>query len=334
MKKQTGPDAWEPVVKERTIELSLEISLPPGQYRYRILSYNVLGRVAAASEWVGLRVFAAKRPVVESLSPDTYYFDIPSKAVEITITGSDLVEEAGIYLAAKTGEARRMTPLSVSYSADETGIRAVFPTAELALVPYELVVTNPGGLQTRADFTAAFSRKTDMYVSLGYSPMLPLYGYIFDSFSKSFYPAGFYGRAGAVPFKRLWGFLGAEFTPQLMLMKTEGDNYTVTGYMPIFTVNGLYQYWFGNYTAAVNVRPGGGLVMITGIQYEHNDGSASEKVNILLPFVSAGVSVQWTIWRDLFMEAGAEYVQAFSKIGPVPGFVRVNIGAGWRWRYR
>jgi hypothetical protein len=331
IERQAGPGLWEPVVKERTNEFYLELSLPSGQYRYRILSYNILDRVAATSEWVGIRVFVAKQPVVEALNPGAYYFDIPAELVEITILGSDLGEEAEVYLAAKTGDGQRMMPLSVSYSADEKSIRAVFPTADLALISYEIVVTNPGGLQTRADFTAAFSRKRDITVSLGYSPVLPLYGYVFDSFSKSLYPAGFYGRVGVVPFKWLWGFIGAELTPQFTLMKTEADTYTVTGNMLTFTLNGLYQRWFRAYTMAVNLRLGGGLTAITGIRYEHNDGPESEKVNVLLSFINTGVSFQWVVWRDLFVEAGAEYIQSFSSISPLPGFVRLNAGAGWKF---
>jgi hypothetical protein len=331
IERQTGPDTWEPAARERTGELFIELSLPPGQYRYRILSYNVLGRVAASSEWVGMRIFVAKQPVVESLSPGAYHFDAPSETIAITIAGSDLSEEAELFLTEKAGAGRQIAPLSVSHGADERSIQAVFPTADLALALYEIVITNPGGLQARVDFAARFRRKTDIMVSLGYSPMLPLYGYVFDSFSNAFYPAGFYGRIGVVPFKRLRGFIGAELTPRLALMKTETTAYRVNGTMLALTLSGLCQYWFGNYATALNIRLGGGMAAITGIRYEHQDGSVSEETEAAFFFASVGASLEWAFRRGLFLEAGADYAQGFSPNSPWPGLVQLSLGAGWRF---
>jgi hypothetical protein len=331
IERQTGPDIWEIAAKERTSEFFLETALPPGQYRYRVLSYNVLGRVAATSEWVGVRIFEAKRPVIESLSPAAYYFDAPAETIAVIIDGSDLSEEAELYLAKKTGDRRRTEPLSVFHSADEKRIEAVFPTADLAIAPYELVITNPGGLQARADFVALFRRNLDIAVSLGYSPALPLYGYVFDAFSSPFYPAGFYVRAALIPIKRLWGFIGAEITPRFVVMKTEKDAYTVNGTMTALTLGALFQRWFGARRIAIKLRLGGGAAAITGIQYEHKDGSVSEKVATLLPFVSAGASLEWLAWRGLFVEAGAEYTRILPSNSSAPAFIQLSAGAGWRF---
>jgi hypothetical protein len=145
------------------------------------------------------------------------------------------------------------------------------------------------------------------------------------------YPAGFYAKVSVVPFKRLWGFIGAEFSPHITLLETETPNYTVSGLKMDFTLDALYQRWLDNWVMAVNFRLGGGLTTINNVQFEHKDGSTSDAVATVLAFVNADVSFEWLVWRDLFVEAGLEYVQMFSSRSPVPGYMRAKLGAGWRF---
>jgi hypothetical protein len=220
----------------------------------------------------------------------------------------------------------------VQYSADEQFIILTFTTTDLALGVYDIVVINPGGLRTVYEgFQVTFREPLDVNVSLGYAPILPLYGYIFDIYSASMYPAGFYGRVSVVPFKRLWGFLGAEFSPHITILETETDNYTVSGVKISFTLDALYQLWLSNWVMAVNFRLGGGFATISNVKFEHKDGSVSDEVATVLPFVNAGTSFEWLVWRDLFVEAGLEYVQMFSSRNPVPGYLRATLGGGWRF---
>jgi hypothetical protein len=281
-------------------------------------------------------VFIAKAPKVERTSPAAYYIDNVEKEFTLVLEGADFMEGAEVFITAKKeGSAQnppRINPLSIQYSGDENSIELVFSTTGLALGLYDITIVNPGGLQTvYSNFQVTFRQTMDVNVSLGYMPIVPLYGYLFDTFNDSAYPVSFYGRVSVIPFKRLWGFIGAEFTPQISSMKTETSKYTVNGTMMSFALDGVYQWWFSNRVMAVNFRLGGGLTAVTGIRFEHKDGSASEEVATVLPMMNAGVSFEWLVWRDLFMEAGLEYMQMFSSISPAPALMRVNVGAGWRF---
>ncbi|MDR1933001.1 MAG: hypothetical protein LBQ57_09310 [Spirochaetales bacterium] len=332
IEQQTGTEEWQPMDRQRTEELFLEVSLPPGMYRYRILSYNVLGRVAAASDWSGIRVFATKEPLIERTIPEAYHVDNLETEFTLVLEGANLMRDADVYLIAKTERAARIIPRSVQYREDEGAVTLVIRTAGLELGPYDIVLTNPGRLQTVYEgFTFRFRELVDVNVSLGYAPFLPLYGYLFETYSGALYPAGFYGRISVVPFKRFWGFLGAEFTPRFADMTTQTDRYKVRGTMWSFALNGLYQWWFNDRTMALNFRLGGGLAMITDIRYEHKDGSASEDVSTLLPMVNAGVSLEWLVWQDLFAEGGLEYSHLFSSLSPAPGLLKLMLGTGWRF---
>jgi hypothetical protein len=332
IEQQVAAGEWNLVEKPKTENLFVEVSLAPGMYRYRILSYNVLDRVAATSEWAGIRVFVTRDPKVERTIPEAYYVENMADDFTLTLEGVNLMENADVYLIAKKEGAGRIMPESVQYSESENTITLTVRTVGLGLGPYDIVVTNPGKLQTVYEgFSVTFRHKVDVNVSLGYMPLIPLSGYIYDTFSSPVYPASFYGRISVVPFKYLWGFLGAEFTPQFAIMKTEADTYTVNGTMMSFAFDALYQYWFYTRTMALNFRLGGGFTAITGINFEHNDGSTSDEVTTVLSMMNLGASIEWFVWRSLFVEGGLEFVQHFTKINPAPGMLKITVGAGWRF---
>jgi hypothetical protein len=332
IERQVTAGEWRQAAKEKTEELFVEVSLAPGMYRYRILSYNVLGRVAATTEWAGIRVFATRDPKIERTIPEAYYVEQAADDFTLTLEGVNLMENADVYLISKKEGAGRIMPESLQYSDGENSITLVFRTAGLGLGPYDIVVTNPGKLQTVYEgFAVKFQRALDVNVSLGYTPLVPLYGYIFDGFSSPLYPASFYARTNVLLLKRLWGFVGVEFTPELTLLKTRGTAWTVHGTMMSFAFDAQYQYWFRNRTMTLNARLGGGFTTISGIYYDHDDGSSSEPVGTVLPFINAGLSFEWFFWRDLFTEAGLEYTQYVSSRSPAPGLLKFTAGLGWRF---
>jgi hypothetical protein len=323
---------WELELKERTEQTFLEVSLPPGMYRYRILGYNVLGRVGAVSEWAGIRVFAAKQPAAVSFSPAAYFMDSPDREFTLTVTGSDLAEEALIHITAKKGGAPPVQPSSIRYSADENTIQAVFPAADLALGAYDIVITNPGGMTvTLGGFYTGFTHPVDINVSLGYGPVFPVYGYFFDTYSAVLYPLGFIGRVGVVPVKRLWGWIGFELNPWYTDLKTKNDTYTLTGTMLGASVSAVYQKWMRNYTMALNARLGAGAGGIANIEFSHKDGSRSENTGSGIFTIHTGVSLQWFVWKNLFIEGGAEYVQILSPPNPPSALIRALLSAGMRF---
>ncbi|MDR1212421.1 MAG: hypothetical protein LBK40_09350 [Spirochaetaceae bacterium] len=323
---------WVPELSERTDGLSIEVSLVPGMYRYRIHSYNVLGRIASSSEWTGIRVFVAKPPSASSFSPSSFHYDSNEESFSLTLFGSGLVEDAKIYLIAKAEDAKPIEPLSLRYSPDETEIEAVFSPEALVPGPYDIVITNPGGLsQSVEGFVVDFKQKRDFLVSLGYAPLLPLGGYLFEknSFSEPAYPIGFYGRVGYIPLKRTWGFLGLEAAPSWAFLKTNGGPYPVSGHLFAFNLDGLYQYWFNHWTMALNLRAGFGLSAFGNMSYD-NGGSGKKKGTALFT-VNAGVSLLWLVREALFFEGGVTYARSFSSISPAPSYLYFSLGAGWRF---
>jgi hypothetical protein len=194
------------------------------------------------------------------------------------------------------------------------------------------VITNPGGLQqTLEGFTVGFRRPLDINVSLGYAPLFPLYGYLFDSYSSRFYFLGMYGRISVVPVKRLWGWIGFELSPRYADLRTEKDAYRLSGRMISVYADMLFQRWNAAYSAALNLRAGGGLTTLSDVQFSNKDGSRSDDAGTAFFAINAGVSAYWPVGKSMFFEAGAEYIQLFSSQSPAPGFVLATIALGKRF---
>jgi hypothetical protein len=53
---------YTPYLKETTKAKFIEVSLPPGPYRFRVIPYDILGKPAEGSQWVNIHVFAVTQP--------------------------------------------------------------------------------------------------------------------------------------------------------------------------------------------------------------------------------------------------------------------------------
>jgi outer membrane protein OmpA-like peptidoglycan-associated protein len=329
---QNEKGEWVSRHKERTEETSVEIILVPGMYRWRVLSYNVLERVAASSEWEGLRIYPALDPVITGFDPPAYFMDSRLDEFTLTVRGRNFTGEAKVHLAAKSGRSRPWEPVSIERGEDS--VTAVFPVYrdELALGEYEIVITNPGGLVTSAEgFKVTFERPVDFTVSLAFTPALPLSGSLFKEYDRPFYPLGFSGRFGVIPFKRLWGSIGGELAARFVDLATEDDRFTLNGQMLLFSANAVYQRWFRDYTMNVNFRLGAGFAPVLNMRFDHNDGTKSEQFTPGHFTLSLGGSWQWFLWRDLFVETGLDYTQFLTGPGAPAGVLSFTIGAGWRF---
>jgi hypothetical protein len=156
VEQRTESGAWIPRLKEKTENAMLEVSLPPGRYRYRIVSYNVLGRAAAYSDWTLFRIHAARTPAAQR--PDkTIIIPRNDKIFTLTLDGKDLIEGAEMYIMRNVKNAVPVKPLFVRFADDDTAFSAVFPANNLPAGKYELMVINPGGLKQTVPLTIARS---------------------------------------------------------------------------------------------------------------------------------------------------------------------------------
>jgi hypothetical protein len=330
VERADGED-WTNIARETTENTSLELSLSSGKYRFRISTYNALGKVGAVSDWAFFEVLAALMPAAEKLAPASISERYRGNFT-LVITGNDLFEGAEIVLV-HDGGSYRAVPLSVEYDPSGQSISAVFDASKLKHGSYYVEITNPGGRKQRLPgFKADFVDVNSEFI-FGWAPAMPLLNYIGASAPSVGLAAGLAlgGRFSVVPIGTRAGWFGIE-AEQMNVLKPPRKEEQF-GYFGGLAFNLLYQYWFPGRRMAVSGRAGGGL---GGAIYD----DAADLDNIL----DFGVSFVWLPVKDenFFLEFGAAYYQPVSQAfdwlidyypehGAVPGVFMIYLGFGGRY---
>ncbi|MDR2143078.1 MAG: hypothetical protein LBP29_01755 [Treponema sp.] len=363
VEKQNDSKEYVEIYRESRTENFIELSLAPGLYRYRIEVYNLLNRSSGISDWIPFMVFRALQPELYSFSQEFATSGEGDQLVEIVLHGANLTEGAEVLIRPADG-GRDIVPLAYFPSGESA--RLLVNQEILAPGPYRVYVKNPGGLESSlaitvsppiivADSSGVLPGVPDtgdsvlpllpgtardpgdipnlfgIYVSLEYTPLIPLYGYLFTPFDSSFFPVGASLKVSFMPVKQSWGDLGLELAPSWNVL--ESDAMKVD--MGTFHLNGLYQWWFFNRSMSLVFCVGGGINLINGT----NDGE-QDSVSIFTWMFSAGGGIFFRLFipgvynrsarSAFFVEIGVEYNHLFTKELP-PGYVKPGLGLGWRF---
>ncbi|MDR0450115.1 MAG: hypothetical protein LBH26_02505 [Treponema sp.] len=328
------------ILREFRMENFIEFSLAPGLYRYRIQVYNLLNRPAGVSDWIPFRVIPALQPELHSYTQE--YFP-PGKpysrgALEITLYGANFAEGAVLDILPLDTGGDPVRP--AGYSVFEESIRLVFDGNIPVPGRYRVNVRNPGGLRNSLEITVtpppfiAGDSSAPLFlgfsISAEYTPLVPLYGYLFTPFDHGFYPAGASLRADLMPFSRPWGDLGLELACSWNMLTAGAMEVHLGG----LHLNGIYQRQIFGERAALVARLGAGADILNGTNYD----KAASIFNWILS-VSGGVSLRWflpspgnspgTAAGTFYLEAGMEYTQLFAVDSPA-AYIKPGLGAGWK----
>ncbi|GHV69338.1 hypothetical protein AGMMS49928_11230 [Spirochaetia bacterium] len=319
------------ILRESTGATYIEISLPPGKYRYGVTVFDLLGRSGPAPEWISFEIIEALEPEPRDFFPAAFYLDEDSVWV-LNLTGQNLSPDAEVYLRRDGSAGSIIVPDDYSSSPALSGARLVFSIRRLIPGNYEVYIKNPGGLEASlGTFRIAFRKPVDFYVGLDYAPLFPLYGELNQLLDQPVFPLGGQIRFGIVPFKQVFGYLGLELVAGWHYFHTAFDNYEVSFQMPGAELNILFQKWLSNRVMALTFRIGGGFGMVTDFHFSYSRGNNSEPMSFLSPRAAAGVSFLYLMTRSFFVEAGAEYMYWFTVDYPSPQYLRPRIGAGWKF---
>jgi hypothetical protein len=326
IEKQRG-GLWEKALTGKAETSLFEVSLAPGNYRYRVRPLDLLERPGPAADWIQFEVLPAKQPELFRFSPDGFYLDEDISWV-INLSGRNLT--SGIEVSLRGPQGSVIRPGTVTVGQSENEVRLTFSYEQLGPGTYVIHVMNPGGLTAELqNFKVAFRKPVDFNVALGYRPLVSLYGQINELFETAFYPLGAYGRLGVIPLKRRWGYVGFELEPSWNYFTVARKNFSIQAHMTGAAIYGVYQYWLSNRVMAFDFRAGAGIYPVLDYHFVFENGK-SDPITILIPAIAVGVSFQWFIKKPFFMEAGLDFAHFFTVDNPPPGYLRPFIGAGWQ----
>jgi hypothetical protein len=294
------------VIDERVSEAQREVQLEPGSYTYKIIAYNLLGKIETETEWIPIEVIKAEQPVIRSSSPRTIYMDTFDERV--TIVGENLLENLSICLIDATGK-KYVGTVKVRDGQKEATV--VFPAEAYSPGTYTLYAENPGGLSAVAEnaLSIRFQRPVDILFSVGYAPLIALYDdWFVEEWSSAFHPLGFSAQLGLFFLKRSWGSLGIELEADFRRMSGGSDEAAFTSDFILAGANVMYKTRFSQRLHGV-ARAGGGIARsYHNFDYEGFSGPDTISYD---PFARAGLALQAFLPGKLYGEIGADFSWLF-----------------------
>jgi hypothetical protein len=323
IEEEPSSGSYREVLRTTTTESHIDVSLPPGLYRYRIQAYDLFEKPAGNPPWIALEILPALQPELAGVTPDA--FTQKDHSFSVTFWGRTISEGARVVLKnRKTGAERS----GVLYAGPDSG-RAVFsPPPQRGT--YDLVITNPGGLRDSFGPVPVFPEKGNYYFSAGYRPMISLYGELNEMLDAKFHPLGFGGRFWTVPFNVGNFSLGFEAAADYHFLFSDyssgGLDYRVTGHFAGLALHVVVQKQFSERLSA-RLHAGGGLTAVIDFKKE-NSLFDTRAIHALFPAAGAGLSGFFHFSDSWFAMLSLEYLHLFSADKTNPAYFSPYTGIG------
>jgi hypothetical protein len=325
IEETSSSGTYREVLRTTVAESHIDISLPPGLYRYRIQACDLFEKPAGDPPWIPLEIRPALQPELSSVAPDA--FTGKSDSFSAVLRGRNIPEGGRVVL--KHGKTGAESPGVLYAGPDGNSGRAVFsPVPEKGT--YDLIITNPGGLQDSFGPVPVIPEKGNIYFSAGYKPMFALYGELNEMLDTKLYPLGFGVRVWAVPFRagnfRLGFEAAADYSFLLSDYSAGGFDYQVTGHFTGLALHAVVQRQFSKSLFA-RLHAGGELAAAVNFKKE-NPLLDTEAVHVLFPAAGAGLSVFFHFSDLWFAMLSLEYLHLFSVDKTNPGYLFPYTGIG------
>ncbi|MDR0487225.1 MAG: hypothetical protein LBG91_03150 [Treponema sp.] len=317
----------------------IEVSLPPGKYRYRVTPFDFLNRPSEGSRWVNFEVRIALKPELDDFPPVSLSPDGDAEYV-LNITGKNLDPDAEIFLYGS--DDTTVSPVHVDVFDDGSRAQIVFDSESLVPGDYEIYIRNPGGLETTVGGITIAHPEPEIDVQpepvelpevveqpepvdriipvskpqrpfavnfiTAWAPMLPIYGEVHDQ--NLFFP-GVTVRLNMVSTKARLLDAGFELAAGMSFLDT-------SDYDAAFEFNLLVQKRLPNRVMAATFRIGEGIA----VPITKNDVSKDLSI-----YTDTGVSFQWLLMEYFYMELGIDYIHLFTNLtGQLQNAMQKDIG--------
>ncbi|MCL2211419.1 MAG: hypothetical protein FWB95_05820 [Treponema sp.] len=265
---------YSSVLREFTSRRFIEVSLPVGDYRFRIIPYDILDKPSRASEWKNFKIIPVPQPEHDPQAETELEF-IPDYELETEgeIEQEHRIEPETIY--EPQPEVAAVTP----------PVREIEPEPEAEPEPEPEEIKNPFALKP-VIFNAG------LFISAQFS----LYG---GGFNEDISLIGFGTRLNvlfALPAKT---YIGPELAININPLKTEEYNLFVLA--PGLNLTSIK--WLLNDRIALGLKLGAMFI------FHRNDGFSADNI---VPVI--GALFRWRITPVVLLETGFDYFHVFGSV--------------------
>ena len=325
---------WSSIDKQIVQTNYMDVSLPPGKYRYRVRVINLLEQREEASAYRNFDIRFAYQPEISSVSPDVINFDELEEQT-VTVNGKNFHEDTSFSLQNRlTGAVMHGRLLEVN----EEGTRAVvefeFEKANTgtytfkAVDPSDLLAEQPG-------IVFRYQKPLDIFLSGGYF----FNGFLGNTVLKTYFntniaPVGGGVRLTVVPIKRYYGNFGFNFTGSGTYLRHKTEGYTVkTGFL--FTqLNAAYFLPIIKHRLVFDVHVGTGALFMLGTQFVYNTAEklTSNKAWFWGLTLNAGTALYIYVYKKLYIEVNLDHIIPIRGGRGFPKYIiQPQIGMGWEF---
>ncbi|MDR0638678.1 MAG: hypothetical protein LBG27_07240 [Spirochaetaceae bacterium] len=308
------------IVERRvTTDNYIEVSLPPGRYKYTVDVYNLLDLFDYRMSIVPFEVLEALQPVVTGWTPNV--FNLADGNNEVTFFGTNLLDGAQIFLVKNGSRDGRVVSAEI-FGSDGTSARARLPVEEIEKGKWTVYITNPGGLRAVVSgFTVKSGKQVNIDLSVLYRPVIPvrsegahLFGmeflgassFLFDTILVNAFYQGAGLRFAWLPFRTNLFNFGFLVEPRWADLTTRVV-YT-TSYMAGVSASLLLQAFLLNKRLALHISMGGGILSLHDLHIVSGEDNNNAGLDLLiLPFLDTGLSVKMYLVKSLFVELGISW---------------------------
>lgn len=347
------------MTEDNKSEVRINPLLAPGFYRYKVITYNLIGIPEIESDWFEFTIYQAFQPQIRSIETAvnhtaTIFLDEINDGI-ITLNGRNLFDlQEGpddlsytkyILATERRKNSEAMIPQLLELSDNNRKLRVQLNMDQLDTGKYYFIAQDASGLRNTFDrdsmLTVKFRKAVDFDVSAGYTCPVILLGQRMAGYLGSrAMPVSVMAKANLLPFKRRFGYLGMGVTASYSRFFANTSGYKIDG--NFISGHGLFVYQLPirlrdkkntdklRHVATLELHGGAGVAVFQDTKFHFSRELVSETLNSMDLSVMGGGTIQVYITNRLYVEAGADFVFPIME-NIAMGYLQPFAGVGWQF---
>lgn len=353
-KKQTFVKCRNFFTENNETSLKIKPILPPGNYRYKITTFDLIGFPSAESEWKDFSIFRAFKPIVKDITANvtfnsTIYLEEYNDGI-FTIDGRNLFDIQSeqnqfnytSYYLIGSKEKKVLIPEILEHDKNNKKLKVSFDMDKLDIGNYHFVAKDISGKTSNIDedseLIVKFKKPMDLDISAGYAFFMNIVDDTLPTYlQKKMFPTSATAKITFIPMKHRWGYLGIGVNGFYTRINAPVNNYVIDGNLSIANFNLVYQKPIyrqlsekkRKHFMTFEARLGAGLTMFQQMAFHFPHNIDTPPLNSTSLNAAVGFSLQYYIFSRLFVEVNTDFVYSFVK-DMRPGFFIPSLCIGWQ----
>ena len=357
-KSETYTEINKLKTEDNSTSIKVEPQLQPGMYRFKVITYDLIGFGTVESDWETFSIYKAYRPQINDISSkvngsSTLYLEEINDGI-FSVSGKNLFDmqkkESDLFFTnyilqnQNNKKQSSFVPKILNVDDNNRKLEIQFDMKTLDVGTYNFIATDASGLKSESknnsEITVKFRKRMDFDLSAGY--LLPVI--LFDDTINHYMGSNIWPLSGTVkmsfmPFKRSFGYFGVGLAGTYSRLFAEFPQYKIDGNLITAHLNFVYQlpirFRIKNseqrrHALTLEVHGGVGATFFNDVQFHFPHNIDSEKLNSINLSFDVGGAVQVYITSRLYAEVGVDFVMAFVKDMQF-GVLHPSVCIGWQF---